>query len=117
MQCHATAYASASNASGVPPKRVSGGFRRRGMPVAAQAQLAVRDWNRARSFPLRNALAVAGLYAVRRRPVDASLTAPKKSVRCSESRCGNSSATSARNGSFKIDSTSSSRRLRSSRTS
>ena len=58
----------------------------------------------------------AGLYAVRRRPVAMSRSDPYSSVRCSESRCGSRAAISARNGSARIDATSSSRRLRESRT-
>ena len=55
-------------------------------------------------------------YAVRRRPIAASRTAPKNSVRCSESSCDSSGAISARKGSLRIAATSSSRRLRASRT-
>ena len=48
-------------------------------------------------------------YAVRRRPTAASRTAPKNSVRRSESRWGSRGAISARKGSLRIEATSSSR--------
>src|SRR5580658_2133483 len=47
-----------------------------------------------------------GPYALRRRPVAASRTAPENSIRCIESRWGSIAATSARNGSARIDATS-----------